>query len=407
MNNREAIFVIESLRSGIPTRRSTRLLPDIRESVSSRIRGDLTRFDEAVIPSGRLIWGQYGQGKTHALTTIEHLALDHNFAVSRISLSREVSCHNLLHFYSQIAPRIRTPDSTLDGIQQYLNRLQPAEIRQSVLFESERYTNALPLQVLDDYCFAEGEDKEKLYGDLMGVRLPVGELGRIHRAIKGSAQPNFKFKVSQHATAYFGLVADIIQLCGFEGWVILIDEVELIGRLGKLSRYNAYMNLNWLLNWQGTMKYPIYTVAAAATRLQDDLWYGRTNDDRTIMPELARMRNGDEAAGEMIRFFTRAIDADALKILPAQEADLVRLLDTIVQLHGEAYQWPAALSSSELIRNLGAQPVRTYIRAALEYLDLDYLYGQAQIPTTDHLTEADLVEAAEDQPETEAEELES
>lgn len=398
MNSSEAIFVIESLRSGIPTRRSTRLLPDIRESVSSRILGDLSRFDEGVVPPGRLIWGQYGQGKTHALTTIEHLALDHNFAVSRISLSREVSCHNLLHFYSQIASRIRTPDSTLDGIQQYLNRMQPAEIGKSVLFEGGRYTNALPLQVLDDYYFAEGEDKEKLYGDLVGVRLPVSELGRIHRMIKGSAQPNFKFKASEHATAYFGLMADIIQLSGFEGWVILIDEVELIGRLGKLSRFNAYKNLNWLLNWQGTMKYPIYTVAAAATRLQDDLWYGKTNDDRTIMPELARIRCGDASAWEITQFFTRAIDADALKILPAQESDLVLLLDTITQLHGEAYQWAAAMSSADLIRHLGAQPVRTYIRAALEYLDLDYLYGQTQIPTTNHLTEADLLETEADQP---------
>ena len=183
MNNREAIFVIEPLRSGIPTRRATRLLPDIREAVSSRILEDLTRFADGTTMPGRLIWGQYGQGKTHALTTIEHLALDHNFAVSRISLSREVSCHNLMHFFSQIAPRVKTPISTLEGIQHYMNQLQPAEIGQSVLFESDRYANALPLQALDDYHYAAGEDHEQRYADLMGVRGPVGELGRIHRAI--------------------------------------------------------------------------------------------------------------------------------------------------------------------------------------------------------------------------------
>ena len=395
MRNREAIFVIESLRSGIPTRQSTRLLPDIRDSVTLRIISDLTRFGEGIISPGRLIWGQYGQGKTHALTAIEHQALDHNFAVSRIALSREVSCHNLLHFYSQIAPRIKTPNSSLEGIQQYLNQMHPADIGHSILFSENRYANALPLQVLDDYYFAEGEDKEKLYGDLLGTRLPVGELGRIHRAIKGSVWPKFKFKVTEHATAYFGLMADLIQLCGFEGWVILIDEIELIGRLGKISRYKAYRHLNWLLNWQGTMKYPIYTVAAAATRLQDDLWYGKANDDRTVMPELAQIRFGDDAAREMSHFFTRAIDDASLKILPAQQTDLVTLLDTITGLHGEAYHWEASLNCMNLIRQLGAQPVRTYIRAALEYLDLAYLYGQASIPETDQLLEADLTEAEE------------
>lgn len=396
MNNREAVFVIESLRSGIPTRRATRLLPDIRESLSSRIIGDLTRFDEGVVPAGRIIWGQYGQGKTHALTAIEHLALDRNFAVSRLSLSREVSCHNLLQFYSQIAPRIKTPNSTLEGIQQYLNQMQPAEIGQSVLFSEDRYVNALPLHVLDDYYFAEGEDKEKLHGDLMGTRLPVSELGRIHRAVKGSALPKLKFKVTEHATAYFGLMADLIQMCGFEGWVILIDEVELIGRLGKVSRYKAYQNLNWLLNWQGTMKYPIYTIAAAATRLQDDLWYGKANDDRTVMPELAQLRSGAEAAREMAAFFTRAIDDESLKILPAQQEALIDLLAVVARLHGEAYQWNAAFSSPDLIRQLGAQPVRTYIRAALEYLDLEYLYGQTQVPETDRLLETDLSETGEE-----------
>jgi hypothetical protein len=392
MNNREAIFVIESLRSGIPTRLSTRLLPDIRENLTARIINDLTGFDEGFIPAGRLIWGQYGQGKTHVLTTIEHQALDHNFAVSRISLSREVSCHNLLQFYSQTAARIRTPNSTLDGIQHHLNRLQPSDIGQSVIGESERYVNMLPRQVLEDYFFAEGEDKERLYSDLAGTRLPVSEIGRIHRQVRGSAQPNFKFKVTEHASAYWGMMADIIQLCGFEGWVILIDEVELIGRLGKLSRLNAYRNLNWLLNWSQSMKYPIYTVAAAATRLQDDLWYGKTNDDRSIMPETALLRFGDSAANEMERFFQRAIDGNALKILPASESSLVQLLDEVAQLHGAAYQWSAVLNSAELIRFLGAQPVRTYIRAALEYLDNEYLYGKSELPGLVSLVEADLSE---------------
>jgi len=393
--NRDAIFAVESLRAGIPTRLSTRLLPDIRQSVSMRIQEDLAHFDASHLPSGRMLWGQYGQGKTHALTTLEHQALDQNFAVSRVSLSREVSCHNLLQFYSHVAPRIRTPNSTLEGIQKYLNHLQPGEICQSILYSEDRYANALPVHVLDDYFYAEGEDKEKLYGDLTGVRLPVGEPGRIHRLVKGSALPKLQFKATEHASAYFGFMADLIQLCGFEGWVILIDEVELVGRLGKLSRYKAYQNLDWLMNWQGTMKYPIYTVTAAATRLQDDLWYGKDNDDRSVMPELAQARFGEQDAIRMMKFFTKAIDADALKILPAQETDLIALLDKVADLHGQAYQWQPELTSINLIHHLGAQPVRTYIRAALEFLDLAYLYGQTKIPETAQLRETELTEDAD------------
>ena len=38
---RKAITVVESLRAGIPTRNSTRELPDLRESLTDLIRKDL------------------------------------------------------------------------------------------------------------------------------------------------------------------------------------------------------------------------------------------------------------------------------------------------------------------------------------------------------------------------------
>ena len=390
--NKNAIHAIESLRSGIPTRNATRMLPDLRESVTNRIMQDLDKFADGMIPAGRILWGQYGQGKTHALTTIEHQALDKNFAVSRISLSREVSCHHLYQFYGQIAPRIRTPKSTIEGIQHYVSRMRLDEVKQSMLFQEDRYSNLLPRTILEDSLYAEGEDKEMLYGDLTGIRVSAGELGRIHRSVKGCGLPKFKFKITEHANSYFGVMADIITSCGFEGWVILIDEVELIGRLGKLSRLKAYRNLYWLLNWGGKQIYPIYVVAAAATRLQDDLWYGKSNDDRTIMPELALEKFGDTEKQQMISFFKQAVGPEALGIMPVQTTDLVQLLDGLAELHGQAYQWQPFFSSQNLIVQLGSQPVRTYIRAALESLDLQLLYGSQQIPQLTSLNETDMTE---------------
>ncbi|NJD01049.1 MAG: hypothetical protein FIA99_00255 [Ruminiclostridium sp.] len=49
-----------------------------------------------------------------------------------------------------------------------------------------------------------------------------------------------------------------------------------------------------------------------------------------------------------------------------------------------------------LISHLGSQPVRTYIRAALEYLDLQYLYNQKQIPGTVELGELTFNESYEE-----------
>lgn len=392
--SQNALFVVESLRSGIPTRLSTRLLPDLRKHVTDRILSDLEAFGEHRVPSGRMLWGQYGQGKTHALTAIEHMALDRNFAVSRVTLNREVSCHNLFHLFGHLVPRLRTASSTQEGIQPILSKLRPDEIEGTVLFDDNRYSNLLPRHVLEDVLYAEGEDKEKLLGELTGIRLPLGEIGRIHRSLRGKPLPKCQFKVTEHADAYYGVIADTLTCAGYEGWVILIDEVELIGRLGKLARLKAYRNLHWLLNWSATSKFPMYVVCAAASRLQDDLWYGKADDDRTIMPELARIRYGDGDAGNMTAFFTRAIGKESLTIQPAGQEELVVLLDSIAQLHGLAYGWEPAFKGGDILRHLGAKPARTHVRAALEFLDLQMLYARdgasdtIEVPDSEGLLEA-------------------
>ena len=42
-DRRNAIFVMESLRSGIPTRLSTRLLPDLRKNITDQIHAEIGR----------------------------------------------------------------------------------------------------------------------------------------------------------------------------------------------------------------------------------------------------------------------------------------------------------------------------------------------------------------------------
>ena len=373
-----SMFIIESLRSGIPTRLSTRYLPDLRLNLTESIKNDLENFDANNIPLGRIIWGQYGQGKTHVLTTAEHIALDLGFAVSRVSLSREVSCHNLFKFYGKVAPRIKTPDSTSIGIQKALNKKGRVDLPESPILNTDRYIHPLPAIIFEDYYCTVGEEQDNLYGDLMGIRVPMAEFRRIHN----SNHPEFPlpkfdtFKETVHAKAYFGLMADIIKFCGYKGWVLLIDEVELMGRLGRASRLKAYLNLNWLLNWNSEMKYPIYVLSAAASGLQDDLFFGKKINDRDIMPELADIKFGSKEKKEIKNFFDKAVGECSLTVSPAKNEDLILLLNKVVEFHGNAYQWQPNIDSNELIVQLENQTARTHIRGMLEKLDIQYLYNE-------------------------------
>ncbi len=398
----QAISVVESLRSGIPSRASTRELSDLRPSLTEPIKQDLAQLAQGNIPKGRLIWGAYGQGKTHALTTIEHLALDEGFAVSRVSLSREVSCHHLFNFYGRVASAIRTPNSQILGIGRLLNKKAAGDLPSSKLQDRNRYIHPLPTFVLEDYFYASGEEQDLLYGDLMGTRLAMPELKRIHRACREASLPRFEstFGVKKHGSAYFGVMADVLEWCGYKGWVILIDEVELIGRLGKVGRLDAYQNLNWLLNWSSKMSYPIYTVGVVASSLRNDVWFSSDSSqsakkDRSQIPELAAQKLGQEAKSEMNKFFDTAISKQCLTTEPLSQGELSKLLESLVKLHQIAYAWDAQLDVFDLIQHMGDQPVRTHIRAALEVLDINYTDKEIIIPKATDLVEGSVEEENE------------
>ena len=398
-SRKKAIAIVESLRAGIPSRASTKELSDLRPLLTSPIKQDLAQLAQGNIPKGRLIWGAYGQGKTHALTTIEHLALDLGFAVSRVSLSREVSCHHLFNFYGRVASAIRTPKSQILGIGRSLDKKTAGDLPDSRIQDHNRYIHPLPAFILEDYFYTTGEEQDLLYGDLMGTRLAMPELKRIHRACRAEPLPRFDttFGVKKHGNAYFGVMADVLNWCGYKGWVILIDEVELIGRLGKVGRLDAYQNLNWLLNWSGNMSYPIYTVGVVASSLRNDVWFSsdRTpiaKSDRSQIPELAAQKFGEDAEAEMKKFFDMAISKQCPTTEPLSQDELSKLLASLVERHRIAYDWDAQLDIPNLIEYMGAQPVRTHIRAALEALDINYTYKETIIPEVIDLVEGSVKE---------------
>ncbi|MCG3199022.1 MAG: hypothetical protein GHCLOJNM_03530 [bacterium] len=398
-----AARIIESLRAGVPTRSSTRDLPDLRSDFTRAICEDLNALTAGEVVRGRLLWGQYGQGKSHTLKRIEHLALDHGFAVSSVTLSREVSCHNLYNFYGRVANSLRTPKSNMLGLQNQLMKLSKESLDASPLRKADRYCHALPSVVVDLFLQASTEeDRYKLYTGLLGDPLRVPDVRAIAKTTDKSVLDRAigGFRKGTHAQAYFGVLADTIRLCALKGWVILIDEVELIARLGGVSRLNAYRNLNWLLNWTRAMPYQIYTVGAAATSLQE-VWYtgsGRRRDDRSLMPEMAENRIGEDGRREMADFFETGISSQCLKIVPIERSSLRGLIEKLVQIHSIAHDWTPG-SDVDVFKATGSlhpdTPVRTQIRAALEALDQARLSGVAPSIQAGKLTEYGMEEDEE------------
>ena len=70
----------------------------------------------------------------------------------------------------------------------------------------------------------------------------------------------------------------------------------------------------------------------------------------------------------------------AEQLQPLTEAEISEILQKLQVFHGRAYNWSPEVSVETLARatRSGGYLLRTKIRAAIEYLDQMYQYGQAQ-----------------------------
>jgi threonine synthase len=97
-----------------------------------------------------------------------------------------------------------------------------------------------------------------------GDPLPIARVRQGLRQIGESAAFSLKaVKIKDLTEQRFAFVARLIQGAGYRGWVLLIDEVELVGRYSLVQRGRSYAELaRWLGRIEGLQTPGITTVAA-------------------------------------------------------------------------------------------------------------------------------------------------
>src|SRR4051812_1538173 len=94
---------IEALRAGVPNRDAVSALGSSQTAIEQRFleQLDLTKQlpRSGANPGGTLIGGDFGSGKSHALEHLQHLALERNFVVSKVVISKETPLHDPAKLY--------------------------------------------------------------------------------------------------------------------------------------------------------------------------------------------------------------------------------------------------------------------------------------------------------------------
>src|SRR5262249_26123948 len=242
-----------------------------------------------------------GSGKSHLLEYLQHRALSANFVCSRVVISKETPLYDPGKVYraavasavvpgvsgqaiQEIALRLRRNTKEYADFYQWCNRDENINtLFSATLFLHERLNN-------------DPELVEEITSFWAGERLPIA---RVRHGLKQlGAMSMYRLKnvpLRQLALERFAFTPELILSAGYRGWVILIDELELIGRYSLIQRGNSYAELaRWMGRLEGE-QYPGLTVVAAITDDFDAAVLKEKGDRDYAAPRL-RSKGTDEFA---------------------------------------------------------------------------------------------------------------
>lgn len=390
LEQHEAERIIESLRSGVPFPSLAERLPVGRGRLLSLVQERLT----SERPAPLIVRAHYGDGKTHLLQAISGLARDKDWVVSRVSISREAPLQSLDKLYSVVTQGTHVPDSRLAGIQPILDRLRGrtgdvlAQLREAHIPERLQ----LPVEA---YLQDELQYRDELLADLSGDMMAVTRLRQILKELFGRSRRFDRYTPSRDPIWTFRLLAQLVVLAGYQGWVLLIDELELIGKLGLGARAHSYANLLALMPEGGGPERTLVVGALASNYYTDVI---EEKQDLLRTTEWLTQRGRTEEA-KRVRGCLALLDA-AEALPPLSSSEMRSLLDAIREAHGTAYQWaPPDLDQLEahVRRNVPGQDakLRTCVRTAVQWLDLWLQYGRDPEVVVWQVGETDLTEDVE------------
>ncbi len=370
----QARVIIEGLRSGIPYRETADTMTVGRQDNLRSLASLMETVAAGRRPKtfGQIVRAQYGEGKTHLLHAMASQAWDANWVVSLVSLSKESPLDRLDHLYPKIAQNLMRPGSRVAGLQPLVT-----EALQASLFLSESRTLSLSdrTRLVLDNLARQDAGFEDLVGDLEGNFLTAVELKRIHRENFSKSIQLPAGRVKDEVPYYFLLVDWLIQRAGYQGWLILFDEVELMGKFGRGGRARSYGNLGRFLAGMGERTVSVWAVAG---NFQKDVLIDRGDVERA--PEWLMSRPQDVNSVAWARL---ALDelSSARPLEPPSVVAVKELIGQVFRLHQEAYGWTAEMDESAFWERVRSQlpstdaKLRTWVRLSLALLDNALLYG--------------------------------
>ncbi len=379
----QARSIIEELRKGSVPSDYVLFFTVGRDNWLTFIEDDLKNYIAEGGAKVRFLSGDYGDGKTHFMSILRHLALQQGFAVSFVVLTRETPIHKFEAVYQAITCRLRGRfegigirnllNQWLDGLVQKETPPGPEQIAE--LTETLRnlpgmnvnFVNALAALVHNRFSpLLEGEAKDERTAN----REIIFHWFEAGKATKRELKPFGIFEVVNKANSkqILNSLNAFLRYLGYKGLILLLDELETVIAQSTSVRNAAYENVRLLIDNTEQAEYfhiffsiiPDILLSEKGFKSYDALW--------------SRVRSIDR--NKRINYRGVLIDLHRTPLKSSELADLGRSLRRI---HEISYRWEAATAvSDKLLKDVCKNQekmgllseVRLFVKQIIRILDM-------------------------------------
>jgi hypothetical protein len=370
---------LEALRAGVPNRDAVMVLGSLQVAVEDRFSQLLDVVDarpSQAAAGGMLIGGGFGSGKSHVLEHLAHVALERGFVVSKVVISKETPLHDPAKVYRAAVDGAFVPGrpgSAIDEIALALRLDSPAYAelyRWAHSDEAPVDSRFAATLFLYEYARGDAEFADRIIRFWAGGPLPVADLRRRLKETGAAATyPLATIKERDLSIQRFRFVSRLVKAAGYRGWVVLLDEVELIGRYTMLQRAKSYGEIaRWVRGDRDDPSAPLCAVLTTVDDFEAQVLVGK--NDAELIPKRLRMRGTveDELAASSAETGMRIIEREQLRLQPPGREELDRTYAKLKEIHAEAYGWdPPDVAG---IERLPSNRMRQYVRAWISEWDL-------------------------------------
>ena len=383
----QARSIIEELRKGSVPVEYVPVFTVGRQKWLSYIEDDLDHYIAKGGAKVRFISGDYGDGKTHFMSVVRHLAMEKGFAVSFVVLTRDVPIHKFETVYQAVVRQLRG-NFTGTGIRAlltaWLDRLEKAPGKgqgpdagpsyralagqfKEIPEMDISFANALAALIHNRFDpLAEGEDKARRDAD-REILMHWFEGGKVTKRELKPFQI-YEFLNKGNARQFMNSLILFLRYTGHQGLILLMDEMETVVTMSTTIRNAAYENVRLFIDNSETAQclhlffsiIPDVLMSEKGFKSYDALW--------------SRVRS----IGDVKRLNYRGVLVD-LHQTPLQTEELLDLGRTLRTLHGISFRWhPQEMVTDSVMeqicdsqKRMGViSEVRLFIKQLISILDL-------------------------------------